>query len=179
ILFSDCAPGPPRSKRATMIRPSLVSLAVTFALGCASSPASESAASSDNAATSSVAEISNFGDNPGELKMYEYVPRNLAPNAPVVLVLHGCMQSATDAAQTGWNTLADELGFLVVYPEQQTSNNAMRCFNWAGEYGDPANLQRGKGENQSVKKMVETALSKHGGDPKRVYILGFSAAAGM
>jgi poly(hydroxyalkanoate) depolymerase family esterase len=158
-------------------RPAL-SLAALIAIGCSpSSP--ESTASSDNADTASVIEVQSFGDNPGKLKMYEYAPQNLAPNAPVVLVMHGCMQGAPDAANTGWNTLADELGFLAVYPEQQSANNSMRCFNWAGEYGDPANLERGKGENQSIKEMVDTALQNHHGDPKRVYILGFSGGGGM
>ena len=41
----------------------------------------------------------------------------------------------------GWEELADEFGFWVVYPEQQSANNALGCFNWAGEYGDPTNLQ--------------------------------------
>ncbi len=36
------------------------------------------------------------------------------------------------------------------------SNNAMRCFNWAGEYGDSANMQRCRGENASVMAMIGT-----------------------
>jgi poly(hydroxyalkanoate) depolymerase family esterase len=157
-----------------MVRRNIISLSVTLLVGCAPGAALDSSDSSENAATSSITEVRSFGENPGALKMYEHVPANLTPHAPLVLVLHGCMQGAIDASTTGWNTLSDDLGFTVVYPEQQSANNAMRCFNWAGEYGDPANLIRGKGENESIKQMVDTALGSHGSDPKRVFIVGFS-----
>jgi poly(hydroxyalkanoate) depolymerase family esterase len=132
------------------------------------------ASDSSASAISAVSEVQNFGSNPGELKMYEYVPQHLAPNPPLVVAMHGCMQGASDAAGTGWNTVADELGFVVVYPEQQTNNNQMRCFNWAGEYGDDTNLKRGKGENESIKEMIDKAKAAHGIDPKRVFVTGFS-----
>jgi poly(hydroxyalkanoate) depolymerase family esterase len=162
-----------------MLRRTITAFSFALLAGCSAGPTSEPAESSEGAATAAYAEVRSFGDNPGELKMYEYVPANLKPHAPVVLVLHGCMQGVTEASQTGWNSIADELGFLVVYPEQQTNNNAMRCFNWAGEYGDPANLERGKGENQSVKQMVDKAVAMHDSDTKRVFITGFSGGGGM
>ena len=150
-----------------------LTLALASAVGCASST-TEPTDTSGADLGSQLAEIQNFGSNPGGLKMYEYVPHNLPANPPLVVVMHGCMQSASDAVGTGWNAVADDLGFVVVYPEQQTANNAMRCFNWAGEYGDPANLQRGKGENESIKEMVDKAKAAHGIDPKRVFVTGFS-----
>jgi poly(hydroxyalkanoate) depolymerase family esterase len=124
-------------------------------------------------------EVSGFGTNPGQLKMFEHVPPNLPANAPLVLVLHGCTQRATDIAQTGWNELADANGFTVVYPEQQTSNSPVRCFSWAAPMGSPDDVVRGKGENESIRQMVAKASAAHGVDPKRVYVAGFSAGAGM
>ncbi|MEO8702697.1 MAG: PHB depolymerase family esterase [Kofleriaceae bacterium] len=121
--------------------------------------------------------VSEFGANPGALAMYEYVPAGLATGKPIVVVLHGCTQTAAAMESAGWNALADELGFAVIYPEQQTANNPVRCFNWAGEYGDTMNLERGKGENQSIISMVDKAIVTHGSDPDRVYIVGFSAGA--
>lgn len=106
--------------------------------------------------------------------MFEYVPAPAPVDAPLVLALHACSQTASDYQNAGWNTLADELGFYVVYPEQQTANNPIRCFNWAGEYGDPTNLMRGQGENESIRQMVEKALADHSIDPSRVYLSGFS-----
>lgn len=148
----------------------------TFAAGCASAPESDvESTGSMSSALTSLTEVTGFGTNPGGLKMYEYVPAGLAAGKPLVLVMHGCTQGAADAAATGWNGVADKYGFAVVYPEQQTANNSVRCFNWAGEYGDPTNLQRGKGENQSIKEMVDKAIATHGSDPKRVFVVGFSA----
>jgi poly(hydroxyalkanoate) depolymerase family esterase len=89
--------------------------------------------------------------------------------------MHGCSQTASSMVATGWNDLADELGFAVVYPQQATANNPIGCFNWAGEYGDPANLTRGQGENQSIISMVDHMIAEHGVDTSRVYVAGFSA----
>jgi len=119
--------------------------------------------------------VSDFGSNPGGLAMYEYVPANLGAHRPLVVVLHGCTQTAAAMEAAGWNALADQYGFAVVYPEQQTANNPVRCFNWAGEYGDAANLDRGEGENQSIIAMVDHAIAAHDLDPSRVYVTGLSA----
>src|SRR5262245_41320674 len=81
------------------------------------------------------AEVPGFGSNPGGLKMYLYTPSpEPPPGAPAVLAMHACTQTATVYRGAGWETLADQYGFWVVYPEQQTNNNALGCFNWAGEY---------------------------------------------
>lgn len=134
--------------------------------------------STSSALTASITEVTSFGSNPGALKMFVHVPPSLAAGAPMVLVLHGCAQGAADMATTGWSELADQAGFLAVYPEQEIANNPARCFNWAGEYGDPSDLQRGKGENLSIKQMVDQAVTDHGSDPKRVFVVGFSAGGG-
>ncbi len=131
------------------------------------------AASSTAGAT--LTQVTDFGDNPGALAMYEYVPASLSVGRPLVVVLHGCTQTAASMEAAGWNALADQYDFTVVYPQQQSANNPVTCFNWAGEYGDTANLVRGQGENQSIISMVDTAIANHGSDPARVYIVGFSA----
>lgn len=131
------------------------------------------------AVTGAMAQVSGFGTNPGALLMYEYVPAGLPASAPLVVVLHGCTQGAADMVAAGWNELADEYGFAVVYAEQATANNPLRCFNWAGEYGDPANMTRGQGENQSIKEMVDYMIANRGVDGSRVYVSGFSAGGGM
>ena len=59
------------------------------------------------------------------------------------------------------------------------ARHADRPHPWAGEYGDTANLVRGQGENQSIVSMVDSALAAHGGDPAKVYAVGFSAGAAM
>ena len=129
------------------------------------------------AANTTLSPVTTFGDNPGALKMYEYVPANLPANRPIVVVLHGCTQPASGMISAGWNALADQYQFAVVYPEQQSANNPISCFNWAGEYGDVANLTRGQGENKSIISMIDTAIAAHHSDASQVYITGFSAGA--
>ncbi len=121
-------------------------------------------------------EVVSFGSNPGNLRMFEYVPAGLPAGAPLVVALHGCTQSATvHATQTEWNNLADRFGFAVVYPEQRSANNTSSCFNWF-QLGD---IARGQGEALSVKQMVDTMKSAHGSDPARVFVGGMSAGGYM
>ena len=40
-------------------------------------------------------EETGFGSNPGNLRMFSYVPANQEPAAPLIVVLHGCKQKAT------------------------------------------------------------------------------------
>src|SRR3954465_6290366 len=118
--------------------------------------------------------VSSFGSNPGALDMYEYVPAGLPAGRPLVVVLHGCTQTAAAMVNAGWNTLADQYQFAVLYPEQTTANNPVRCFNWAGEYGDTANLVRGQGENASIAQMIDKDIAARGIDATQVYVVGFS-----
>jgi len=127
------------------------------------------------AAHATLAPVSNFGSNPGALNMYEYIPAGLPTGRPLVVVLHGCTQTAANMENAGWNKLADQYQFAVLYPEQTTANNPVRCFNWAGEYGDTANLVRGQGENQSIISMMDYMHTTHGTDNAKTFIWGFSA----
>ncbi len=122
-------------------------------------------------------EVTAFGNNPGGLRGYKYVPENMPANAPLVLALHPCSLNANDYQRAGWNALADRYKFYVLYPEQQTANNALRCFNWAGEFGDPLNLTRGEGENQSTIQMIDKMKADHSIDASRVFIMGHSGGA--
>jgi poly(hydroxyalkanoate) depolymerase family esterase len=123
--------------------------------------------------------VTNFGTNPGNLTMYEYVPSGLPSGRPLVVVMHGCTQTAASMESAGWNKLADQYQFAVLYPQQQSANNPVSCFNWAGEYGDTANLVRGQGENQSIISMIDAMKTSHGVDVTKVYIAGFSAGGGF
>ena len=127
------------------------------------------------AASAQLVQVPSFGSNPGALDMYKYVPDGMPDDAPLVVLLHGCSQQASGMNPTGFLELADEYHFYVVQPQQRSANNPVNCFNWAGEYGDPANLVRGQGENQSIKQMIDKMKADHAIDPARVYIAGFSS----
>ena len=121
--------------------------------------------------------MTSFGSNPGSLNMYSYVPSGLPANAPLVVALHGCTQSATDYYDnSGWPKIADQFGFAVVFAEQpSTSNPIINCFDW----GTPSDDSRGDGEAESIYQMVQYAESNYHVNPSRIYITGLSAGAGM
>ena len=110
-------------------------------------------------------EVTGFGSNPGNLRMYKYVPPGLPANAPLVVALHGCAQSAASYdAETGWELLAQRWQFALLLPQQQSANNASSCFNWF-ENGDTA---RGQGETLSIKQMVDRMRSDHASAADRI-----------
>ncbi|HEY9216947.1 MAG TPA: PHB depolymerase family esterase [Phenylobacterium sp.] len=121
-------------------------------------------------------ETARFGKNPGALRMLSYVPLGVEPGAPLVVVLHGCSQTAAAHAQSaGWVTLAERYGFALIAPEQSPQNNPNRCFNWF----EPEDIRRGKGEAASIRSMVDHAVARHDLDPRRVYVTGLSAGGAM
>lgn len=123
-----------------------------------------------------LSEVTGFGANPGNLRMLTYVPQDLPAGSPLVVVLHGCTQSAASYDHgTGWSTLADRFGFAVLLPEQKRANNPLRCFNWF----KPDDTGRGSGEAQSISEMVERMIAIHGLDRRRVFITGVSAGGAM
>ncbi|MET7941269.1 PHB depolymerase family esterase [Streptomyces sp. NPDC005302] len=131
---------------------------------------------SSAAAAGTLQQVTGFGSNPGNLAMYEYAPSNLPADAPLVVALHGCTQSASDYhAHSGWQKFADLWGFAVVYPQTSSANNSLSCFSWF----DAAKDTRAKGEAASVKQMVDSAVAQYGSDRGRVYVTGLSAGGGM
>jgi feruloyl esterase len=128
------------------------------------------------AAAAGFTQVASFGSNPGNLAMYEYVPAALPSRPAVVVAMHGCTQTASAYyTNSGWPKYADRHGFVVVFPEQRTGNNANRCFNWF----EPGDIRRGQGEALSIKQMVDRTVSTYGADRAKVYVTGLSAGGAM
>ena len=93
---------------------------------------------------------------------------------PLVVMLHGGTQDAAAFADaTRMEAIAEEQGFLVVHPEQVTSANPMRYWNW---FSDQA---RTTGEPAIIAGLIHELLRTEDADPARVYVAGFSAGAAM
>lgn len=121
-------------------------------------------------------EVTGFGSNPGNLRMFKYVPNGLPANAPLVVALHGCSQSAASYdAETGWQLFAARWQFALLLPQQQSANNASGCFNWF----ESVDTTRGQGETLSIKQMVDRMIADHGIAASRVYVTGLSAGGAM
>ncbi len=121
-------------------------------------------------------EVTGFGANPGDLKMWTHIPEELPENAPLVVLLHGCTQTAAGYDRgTGWSTLADRHGFALLLPEQKRTNNPLRCFNWFKD----SDTTRDSGEAQSITEMVDRICRDHGLDRSRVFVTGVSAGGAM
>ncbi|OLN81069.1 putative acetylxylan esterase A 3 [Colletotrichum chlorophyti] len=126
------------------------------------------------AAAASLQQVTNFGSNPSGAKMYIYVPDKLAAKPPVVVAIHYC----TGTAQAYYNgspykTLADQKGFIVVYPESPYEG---RCWDVSSR----ATLTHDGGANSnSIANMAKYALNKYNGDKTKVFVTGSSSGAMM
>src|SRR6185436_8916929 len=85
---------------------------------------------------------------------------------PMVVMLHGCTQNPDDfAAGTRMNTLADEHGFIAVYPAQSAGANAQKCWNWFRT----EDQLRDSGEPAIIAGITTEVASTYRIDPRRIF----------
>jgi poly(hydroxyalkanoate) depolymerase family esterase len=108
-----------------------------------------------------------------------YLPvdyRDDDPPRPLVMMLHGCTQSAEDfAAGTRMNALADRHGFLVAYPQQVAQANQAKCWNWFR----PEDQRGDAGEPAILAGIAQRIAQEHRADLGRFFVAGLSAGAAM
>jgi poly(hydroxyalkanoate) depolymerase family esterase len=125
---------------------------------------------------SPLVETAGFGSNPGGIKMLSFVPAHLQEPRALVVVLHGCGQTAAGYdLGAGWSTLAKRYGFALLMPEQQPSNNANGCFNWF----NPEDTAREHGEACSIRQMIVRMVDDHKINARRIFVTGLSAGGAM
>jgi poly(hydroxyalkanoate) depolymerase family esterase len=108
--------------------------------------------------------------------MFSFVPDDLQPAPGLVVVLHGCGQTAAGYdLGAGWSTLAKHYGFALLMPEQASMNNAQGCFNWF----NPEDTARDSGEACSIRQMIARMVGDHKIDPHRIFVTGLSAGGAM
>src|SRR3954469_23726387 len=129
-----------------------------------------------HALAASPVQVTNFGSNPGNLIMFKYVPDRISNPAPLVVVLHGCVQeSPRFAEKAGWMQIVDRMGMVLAIPGQKKENAQNNCFSWPSL----ADITRDQGEALSIKQMVDKVKADHNIDSNKVYATGLSAGGAM
>lgn len=110
------------------------------------------------------------------LYLPQHLPDTAAPlGVPLVVMLHGCHQTAHEFAHgTRMNALAEAKGFAVLYPQQLVSAHAQRCWRWFDR-----SAQEGYGEAGALAALIAHVSAQHHVDYRRIYACGLSAGAGM
>jgi poly(hydroxyalkanoate) depolymerase family esterase len=128
-----------------------------------------------SAQAAALQEVTGFGTNPTQLKMYVYVPDKVLPKPPIVVGVHWCHGDAPAFFNgTDFARLADQFGYLMVLPSVTQASDG--CFDVASQ---STLTHNGGGDSFGIISMVKYAVSHLNGDPTRVYATGVSSGAMM
>ncbi|ATO13363.1 esterase [Micromonospora sp. WMMA2032] len=144
------------------------------ALAAAGLAAVAALAAPSPAAAASLTEVTNFGANPSNLRMYLYVPNTVAARPGLLVVNHYCTGSGPAMySGTQFAALADRYGYVVVYPSVTRSS---KCF----DVSSPQALRRDGGSDPvGIKSMVDYVRQRYPVDPERIFTTGTSSGAMM
>ena len=122
-----------------------------------------------------------YQDSTSSHPCFVYTPTtyHVGTAVPLLVMLHGCTQTAADfAAGTRMNQLAEQCGFIVVYPQQMRTSNRTLCWNWFKS----SHQFRDRGEPAIIAQMIQVIkqdTSQWTIDSSRIYVVGASAGAAM
>lgn len=104
-----------------------------------------------------------------------YEPAKLdAKTAKIVVVIHGCLQSAEAMAMgTGWDRIADKENLLMIYPQVPTGSHALDCWGWFA----PENQSRQSGQLKQVYDLLQSARKRYNLASAPAYAVGISSGA--
>jgi acetylxylan esterase len=127
------------------------------------------------ASAAGLEQVTAFGENPSNIKMYLHVPAKLISETPPVLVgLHWCHGDAPAFySGTGFAALADKYGFIVIYPSAASSDG---CWD---VHSNATLMHDGGSDSRGIVSMVRYVLQNRHGDATRVYVTGHSSGGMM
>lgn len=105
-----------------------------------------------------------------------YVPESYNPTTPTPLVIsmHGFAEwPAHQMRISHWNDVADEYGFIVVYPSGTQFPLRWNAYNWPGAKMPASN------EVQFISDLIDHLSAEYNLDPARIYANGLSNGGGM
>ncbi len=129
---------------------------------------------SASAWAASLVQVTDFGANPSNLLMHLYVPDNHPPRPAILVAVHYCGGSGPAFfSGTEFAKLADQYGFIVIYP---TATRSSKCFD---VYSAQALHRDGGSDPVAIKSMIDWTIANRSGDASRVYVSGASSGAMM
>ncbi|MGW7514446.1 extracellular catalytic domain type 1 short-chain-length polyhydroxyalkanoate depolymerase [Streptomyces sp. NPDC054796] len=139
-----------------------------------SAPAAPAASADTAAPTAALTEVTSFGSNPSNLRMHLYVPDSVTERPAVLVAQHWCTGTGpVFYANTEFASLADQYGFIVIYPSATRSG---QCF----DVSSPEALRRGGGSDPvGIRSMVDYVTRTYDADTERVFVTGVSSGAMM
>jgi polyhydroxybutyrate depolymerase len=94
---------------------------------------------------------------------------------PAVILLHGATGSAAVAEEaTGMTDLAEQDGFVVAYPDGTTTGRAVGGEAWNAGRCCATPVEKQVDDVAFLRAVIDELVSRHGVDPNRVYLGGFS-----
>ena len=124
----------------------------------------------------------------GRLECAAWLPNESAGKRPLVIVLHGCGQSSDDIDdELGWKRLAGERRFGVMFIRETGEGDwsplwwgpavERGCFDWF----DLDGAKRNEGQPAAIAQAASKLAADRPDvvDPAQIFVVGFSAGAGM
>jgi poly(hydroxyalkanoate) depolymerase family esterase len=125
-----------------------------------------------SAHAASLVQITSFGSNPGNSKMYLYVPNSVQSHPAILVAAHQCTGTGPGFySSTEFASLADRYGFIVIYPD---ANRSGQCWDVSS---NGALTHNGNSDPADIVSMVQYVEQHDNGDSSRVYFTGASSGA--